>query len=146
MPNWCIYWHISLVDISRMAFNRKHELEEREAQEDDIYGIFMGYNNLDPLVEKICNHFAEQPMETRYKKVIETVRTSTHRIPKLAIILFAIWLCPELEIGKNAHPRRFEPFEAGIQSICMNILKGKFLSVQEFVTNAITDYLVTPKI
>ena len=129
-----------------MAFDRKHDLEEREAEEDELYGIFMGYNNIDSLVETVCNHFSQQPLEPRYKKIIETVRTTTHRIPKLAIILFAIWLCPELEIGKNAQPRRFEPFEAGIQNICMDILKGKFLSVQEFVTNAITDYIVTPKV
>lgn len=130
---------------SEMAFDQKHALEEREAQEDELYGIFMGYNNLDPLVEKICNHFDEQPLEPRYKKVIQKVRETQQRIPKLAIIIFAIWLCPELEIGKNAQPRRFEPFIGGIQQICMDILKGKFLSVQEFVTNAITDYLVTPK-
>jgi len=128
-----------------MAFNRKHDLEEREAEEDELYGIFMGYKNIDPLVERICNHFSEQALEPRYKKVIENVRNSTHRIPKIAIIIFAIWLCPELELGKNAQPRRFEPFEQGIQGICMDILKGKFLSVQEFVTNAVTDYLVTPK-
>jgi len=128
-----------------MAFDRKHDLEERESEEDEIYGIFMGYKNVDPLVEQICDHFAQQPLEPRYKKVIEKVRTTTSRIPKLAIILFGIWLCPELELGKNAQPRRFEPFEAGIQVICMNILKGKFLSVQEFVVNAVTDYLVTPK-
>jgi len=129
-----------------MSFDKKHELEEREAQEDEIYGIFMGYRNPDELVEKVCNHFEQQQLEPRYKKVIQKVRTTTHRIPKLAVILFAIWLCPELEIGKTAQPRRFEPFEAGIQAICMNILKGKFLSVQEFVINAVTDYLVTPKI
>lgn len=128
-----------------MAFNKKHELEEREAAEDELYGIFMGYNCIDPLVEKICNHFEEQPLEPRYKKVIQSVRTTTRRIPKLAIILFAIWLCPELELGKEAQPRRFEPFQAGIQNICMDILKGKFLSVQEFVTNAVTDYIITPR-
>ena len=128
-----------------MAFDQKHEMEEREAQEDELYGMFMGYNDLDPLVEKICIYFEEQPLEPRYKKIIQQVRETQHRMPKLALILFAIWLCPELEIGKAAQPRRFEPFEAGIQTICMNILKGKFLSIQEFVTNSITDYLVTPR-
>ena len=128
-----------------MAFDQKTKLEEREAQEDELYGIFMGYTNLDELVEKICTHFDQQPLEQRYKRVIQNVRDTQHRIPKLAVILFAIWLCPELEIGKTAQPRRFEPFQAGIQAICMDILKGKFLSVQEFVTNAVTDYIVTPK-
>ena len=142
---WCIFPSIYFVKFSLMAFDKKHELEEREAAEDDLYGIFMGYNNIEPMVEKVCNHFAEQPLEPRYKKIIESVRTTTRRIPKLAIIIFAIWLCPELELGKNAQPRRFEPFETGIQNICMDILKGKFLSVQEFVTNAVTDYIVTPR-
>lgn len=128
-----------------MAFAQKHELEELEAQEDELYGVFMGYSDVDPLVEKVCNYFEQQPLEQRYKKVIQEVRTTQHRVPKLALILFGIWLCPELEIGKQANPRRFEPFEANIQSICMNILKGKFLSLQEFVTNALTDYIVTPK-
>ena len=128
-----------------MAFDAKHELEMREAQEDELYGIFMGYIDADPMVERICDYFSQQPLEQRYKKVLEQVRKSSHRMPKLAMIIFAIWLCPELNIGKNAQPRRFEPFECGIQNICMGILKGKCLSVQEFVTNAITDYLVTPK-
>jgi 3-methyladenine DNA glycosylase/8-oxoguanine DNA glycosylase len=128
-----------------MAFDQKHELEEREAQEDELYAIFMGYTNADPIVEHICTHLEQQPLEQRYKNVIQKVRQTQKRIPKLAIILFAIWLCPELKIGKSAQPRRFEPFEAGIQAICMNILKGKFLSLQEFVTNAVTDYIVTPK-
>lgn len=128
-----------------MAFDKKHALEQREAQEDALYGMFMGYTDLTPLVEKICSHLMQQNLEPRYKKIIEQVRTTKHRVAKLAIILFAIWLCPELEIGKHAQPRRFEPFEAGIQNICMHILKGKFLSVPEFVVNAVTDYLVTPK-
>ena len=129
-----------------MAFDRKHNLEQREAQEDELYGIFFGYMDLTPVVERVCNHLMAQNIEERYKVIIEKVRTNNDRIPKLAIILFAIWLCPELNLGEKAQPRRFEPFKLGIQNICMSILKGKFLSVQEFVTNAITDYIVTPKL
>ena len=124
-----------------MAFNRKHDLKNAKPQEDEIYGIFMGYNNLDPLVEKICNHFAEQPLETTLQKSHSICSyNALIGFQNSQSFLFAIWLCPELELGKEAQPRRFEPFQAGIQNICMDILKGKFLSVQEFVTNAVTDY------
>ena len=77
-----------------MAFDRKHDLEERESEEDEIYGIFMGYKNVDPLVEQICDHFAQQPLEPRYKKVIEK-RPHDHAVafPNWQSFSLAIWLC-----------------------------------------------------
>ena len=128
-----------------MSFDAKELLEQREADEDELYAIFFGYKDIDPIVQKVCNHLQQQNIEERYKKIIENVRTKHDRVPKLALLIFAVWLCPSLELGKNAQPRRFEPFVNSIQYMCMDILKGKFLSVQDFVTNAITDYIVTPK-
>ena len=128
-----------------MSFDAKQLLEQREAEEDELYAIFFGYKDIQPCVEKVCTHLLQHNIEERYRKIIDNVRTKHDRMPKLALILFAIWLCPSLKLGENAQPRRFEPFQLGIQGICMNILKGKFLSLQDFVTNAITDYIVTPK-
>ena len=128
-----------------MSFNDKERLEQREAEEDELYGIFYGYTDIQPVVVKVYTHLMALGLEERYKQVIQSVLDRHDRVPKLALILFAIWLCPELDLGKDAQPRRFEPFQRGIQRMCMDMLEGKMLSLQEFVGNTVTDYMVTPK-
>lgn len=128
-----------------MSFAEKDLLEQREAEEDELYSVFFGHQDIQPMVDKVCNHLLSVQLSNRYKEVVTKVMEKHDRIPKLAIVLFGIWLCPELNLGKNAQPRRFEPFEAKIQEICMRILKGELLSLQDFVCNTLTDYIVTPK-
>lgn len=128
-----------------MSFAEKDLLEQREAEEDELYAIFFGHKDVQPMVEKICSHLSTLQLPDRYQQIVNKIVEKHDRMPKLAIILFGIWLCPELKIGENAQPRRFEPFEAGIQKMCMKILKGEMLSLQDFVCNTLTDYIVTPK-
>lgn len=128
-----------------MSFDDKERLEQREAEEDDIYAIFFGYKDIQPTVVKIAKHLRGVLTEQRYLDVVNKVESEHDRLPKLALVIFAIWLCPELELGKGAQPRRFEPFLQGVQKMCMNILEGRMLSLQEFVGNTVTDYIVTPK-
>ena len=128
-----------------MSFDDKERLEHREAEEDDIYAIFFGYKDIQPTVVKIAAHLRTVLTEQRYLNIVNKVETEHDRLPKLALVIFAIWLCPELKLGENAQPRRFEPFVQGVQKMCMNILEGRMLSLQEFVGNTVTDYIVTPK-
>ena len=128
-----------------MSFDRKEILEHNNAKQDELFAAFYGYSDLNHIVDKICNHMHTLNLGERYDAIVENIQTKNKRTPKLAIIVFAIWLFPGLNLGANALPRRFEPFQANIKSICMEILVGKSLSLQEFVQNALTDYLVTPK-
>ena len=127
-----------------MSFDDKERLEHREADEDDIYAIFFGYKDIQPTVVKIAAHLRNVLTEQRYLNIVNKVESEHDRLPKIALVIFAIWLCPELNLGENAQPRRFEPFVKGIQKMCMNILEGRMLSLQEFVGNTVTDYIVTP--
>ena len=129
-----------------MSFDDKERLEQREADEDDIYAIFFGYKDIQPYVTRVVTHMRTVITEQRYLDIIKKVEVEHDRLPKIALIIFAIWLCPELNLGKNAQPRRFEPFTLGVQDMCMNILEGRLLSLQEFVGNTVTDYIVTPKL
>lgn len=131
--------------LRKMSFDRKEILEHQNAKDDDLFAAFYGYSDLNPMVKKICDHMYTLKLGERYEHVIHDILTKNKRTPKLAIIVFAIWLFPHLKLGENALPRRFEPFQQNIKSICMEILEGKSLSLQEFVNNALTDYLVTPK-
>ena len=128
-----------------MSFDDKERLEHREAEEDDIYAIFFGYKDIQPTIVKIASHLRSVLSEERYLNIVNKVEVEHDRLPKLALMIFAMWLCPELKLGKDAQPRRFEPFVKGIQKMCMNILEGRMLSLQEFVGNTVTDYIVTPK-
>jgi len=128
-----------------MSFDEKERLEHREAEEDDIYAMFFGHKDIQPTIVKIAAHLRTVLTEPRYLNIVNKVETEHDRLPKLALIIFAIWLCPELKLGESAQPRRFEPFVQGVQKMCMNILEGRMLSLQEFVGNTVTDYIVTPK-
>ena len=128
-----------------MSFDEKERLEQREAEEDDIYAVFFGYKDIQPMIKRIASHLRTVLTEQRYLEIVNKVETQHDRLPKLALVIFAIWLCPELNLGENAQPRRFEPFLQGVQKMCMNILEGRMLSLQEFVGNTVTDYIVTPK-
>tara|TARA_B110000858_G_C17809529_1_gene480240 strand:+ start:1778 stop:2167 length:390 start_codon:yes stop_codon:yes gene_type:complete len=129
-----------------MSFDDKERLEQREAEEDDIYAIFFGYKDIQPIVVTIAAHLRNVLTEKRYLDIVSKVEIEHDRLPKIALVIFAIWLCPELNLGENAQPRRFEPFVQGVQKMCMNILEGRLLSLQEFVGNTVTDYIVTPKV
>ena len=128
-----------------MNYDEKERIEKRNAEEDELYAAFYGHSDIQPIVQRIYAHLQQYNLEPRYMAVLDNVLQKHDRIPKLALIVFAIWLCPSLELGKNSQPRRFEPFYKNIKAICMNILEGRSLSVQEFVRDALTDYLVTPK-
>lgn len=139
-----VYMNIDRNDVA-MSYDDKNAMQQRDAEEDELFAAFYGYSDPQPLAERVCNHLKQLDLEPRYKTVLNQVLTKHDRIPKLAIIVFAIWLCPSLNLGARAQPRRFEPFQKNIKNICMEILEGRALSVQEFVNNALTDYLVTPK-
>lgn len=128
-----------------MSYEDKDLLEQREAEEDELYAIFFGHKDIQPMVKKICDHLSSLELPKRYQDIVNKVLDKHDRMPKLAIIIFGIWLCPSLKLGEKAQPRRFEPFEANIQNLCMKILKGEMLSLQDFVCNTLTDYIVTPK-
>lgn len=128
-----------------MSFTAKEALEQREADEDKLYAMFFGHAPMQPCIERIHAYLMRQPLEIRYKNVLDKVRECHNREPKLALILFAMWLCPELKLEQGSNPMRSEPFMRHIQRTCMEMLKGKHLSMQEFVVHALTDYIVTPK-
>lgn len=128
-----------------MSFNEKEAMEQREADEDLLYAMFFGRKPLQPHIEKIYQHLATIPLEKRYKDVLDKVLSTHSRMPKICMILFALWLCPELKLEEGSNPMRYEPFLEKIQRACMDMLEGKHLSLQEFVIETVTDYIVTPK-
>ena len=128
-----------------MSFSAKEAMHQQQADEDHLYAIFFGHASMQSDIEKIYAHLMKLPLDKRYKDVLNKVRSSHSRMPKLAMILFALWLCPELKLEKGSNPAQAEPFLANIQCTCMDMLKGRHLSLQEFVVHTLTDYIVTPK-
>ena len=128
-----------------MSFTEKETMEQQEADEDLLYAMFFGHKPLQPHIEKIYQHLSAIPLEQRYKDVLDNVLKTHSRMPKICMILFAMWLCPELKLEEGSNPMRYEPFLAKIQRACMGMLEGKHLSLQDFVVDTVTDYIVTPK-
>ena len=142
--NMMVYLHTYALSFD-MSFTAKEAMYQQAADDDHLYAMFFGHSSTQSTIEKIYAHLIKLPLEKRYKDVLDKVRASHNRMPKLAMILFALWLCPELKIEANSNPARSEPFLANIQRACMDMLKGKHLSMQDFVVHTLTDYIVTPK-
>lgn len=131
--------------MSMSIYDKMSLITQREADEDKLYSVFFGHEPIQPMIEKICDYMMSLNLPSRYSTVVEKVRHTNARDPKIAMIMFAMWLCPELNLQEGSQPRRSEPFMENIERICLDLLKGKHLSVQEFVDHAVTDYLTTPK-
>ena len=93
-----------------MSFNKKEAMEQREAGEDNLYAMFFGHKPLQPHVEKIYQHVINLPLEKRYKDVLDKVFSTHDRMPKLAVILFALWLCPSSNWRRDPTPCATSPF------------------------------------
>ena len=126
-------------------YDRKMLMDQREAEEDPIYALFFGSSPIQPVIQRICDYVDTLGLSERFLKIISYVRTTQKRIPKLAFILFVMWLFPEqvVEISK-AQPRRIEPFMDHMETVCLNMLQGKYTNLTTWVGHTITDYLVTP--
>jgi len=120
-------------------------MNRREADEDSLYSLFFGYTDLQPTLLRIKLRIEQLNLGARYNKIVEKTLQTSHRAPKLGLILFAMWLLPDLKLEEGSQPSRSEPFLAGLHAACMNILEGRMLSLQQFVRTTITDYLVNPR-
>ena len=122
-------------------------MDQREMEEDPLYALFMGHRPINEVLDRVITGIkCRVEMNERFIKILDYTRETTNRIPKLALVLYTLWLFPDLypEL-EDAQPRRCEPFMKYLERACLEILQGRCTNLQTWVGNTITDYIVTPR-
>ena len=111
--------------------------------EDTMLKIMYGMEDVD--VNRIVNHVSKYNLTDTEKQALQKVQQDSDVTAKLFLMVFALWLAPELDLKKGALPRRFEPFEKALPDLCMDMLEGRIVTLQAFVNRAVADYLMGPR-
>jgi len=125
------------------VYDQRQQLRQREMDEDPLLALMYGMRDVD--VDKIAAHVKQYTLTARELATLERVTKDHHPEPRLFLQIFAMWLAPELQLAEGALPRRFEPFEQALQKMCMDMLEGRFLSLQEFVHHSVGEYVMGPR-
>lgn len=125
------------------VYDQRQQLRQREMDEDPLLALMYGMRDVD--MDKIAAHVKKYKLTARELAILERVVKDHHTEPRLFMQMFGMWLAPELNLAEGALPRRFEPFEKALQSMCMGMLEGRFLSLQEFVHHCVGEYVMGPR-
>jgi len=103
------------------------------------------YGTTDVDMEKIAKHVKKYNLTATERATLERVCKDHRTEPRLFMQMFAMWLAPELNLAEGALPRRFEPFQQALEPMCMDMLEGRIVSLQQFVHHAVGEYVMGPR-
>jgi hypothetical protein len=125
------------------VYDRRQQLRQRETDEDPLLAIMYGTADVD--MDKIAAHVSTYNLTDTERATLERVRKDHRAEPRLFMQMFAMWLAPQLGLAEGALPRRFEPFQQALGSMCMDMLEGRIVSLQKFVHHAVGEYVMGPR-
>ena len=135
----------SMYDICQM-----HDMQRMEA--DVIYKAFFSRDTseLDKMLQEIHEITVSKisNLSTTYRKLTDRTIRSDARIAKHAYLLFGLYLTPEyartlVEPTPRVDPVKFRKYySVEIPKMCNNWFNGIYTSLQEFVEDARTTYII----
>lgn len=125
------------------VYDRRQQLRQRETDEDPLLAMMYGVEDVN--MQTIAEHVSKFNLTDTERDTLQRVCNDTRAEPRLFMLFFALWLAPELDLAKGALPRRFEPFQQALKPLCMDMLEGRIVSLQQFVRQTIGDYLMGPR-
>ncbi len=125
------------------VYDRRQQLRQRETDEDPLLATMYGTADVD--MDKISNHVKQYNLTATERATLERVCKDHRAEPRLFMQMFAMWLAPELNLAEGALPRRFEPFQQALEPMCMDMLEGRIVSLQQFVHHAVGEYVMGPR-
>ena len=96
-------------------------------------------------MDAIIGHIKTYNLTETELSALTQVEQDSDAVPKLFLMLFAMWLAPELGLTEGALPRRCEPFVKALPTLCMDMLEGRIVTLQSFVNRAVADYIMGPR-
>lgn len=125
------------------VYDHRQQLRQRETDEDSLLSLMYGVTDVD--IDKIAEHIRTFNLTASERATLDRVCQDHRSEPKLFLLIFGLWLAPHLKLAGEALPRRFEPFQQALETMCTDMLEGRIVSLQEFVHTAVSEYVMGPK-
>mgnify|MGYP001257813500 FL=1 len=99
------------------VYDRRQQLRQRETDEDPLLALMYGVKDVD--IDKIAEHVNTYNLTDTERATLQRVCQDQRAEPRLFMMIFALWLAPQLNLAEGALPRRFEPFQQALKPLCM---------------------------
>ena len=125
--------------------------EDKKMQSDIIYNIMMNKDMtvLNSMLEKVV-HSRFGMQSNRFKTITSRCLSDTSRIAKHGLFFFSLYLDPEFAKSMlfpepKLNPYKFKIFyEQILPKKCNDLLNGNITSLQRFVEEIRTEYIICP--
>jgi len=124
-------------------YDKRQQLRQQQMDDDPLLKVMYGMQDVD--IERILAHVRTYNLTETEQSALDKMQQDSDAAPKLFLLIFAMWLAPELGLTEGALPRRCEPFVKSLPTLCMDMLEGRIVSLQSFVNRAVADYIMGPR-
>ena len=119
-------------------FSRGDIIRQKRADSDLMYAYFFGHRDMSTVTQHILKEVEKYNLSDSMVSTLRKAATHTTRIPVLFIFLFGLWC----GIKVDGCPMRSEKFVAVLNRECIKMITGKYVNINDFVTNLLTEYLI----
>jgi hypothetical protein len=125
------------------VYDKRQQIRQQQMDDDPLLKVMYGMQDVD--MDAIIGHIKTYNLTETELSALTQVEQDSDAVPKLFLVLFAMWLAPELGLTEGALPRRCEPFVKALPTLCMDMLEGRIVTLQSFVNRAVADYIMGPR-
>lgn len=119
-------------------FTRGDAIRQTRADSDALYAYFFGHCDLTPAMQNILQDLEKHDISDHMMSTLRKAATHNARTPMLFILIIGLWCGVEID----GCPMRSEKFTAIIDRECIKMITGKYVNINDFVTNVLTEYLI----
>jgi hypothetical protein len=119
-------------------FSRADALRQKRADSDLIYAYFFGHRDMSPVMQRILVELDNYDLSEHMRSVLRSAATHDTRVPMLFLLIMGMWCGVTVE----GCPLRSEKFTAVLDTECVKMVTGKYVNINDFVTNVLTEYLI----
>lgn len=119
-------------------FSRADAHRQKRADSDLIYAYFFGHRDMSPIMQRILLELENHDLSEHMLSVIKKATTHDTRTPMLFLMIMGMWCGIKVE----GCPMRSEKFASVLDTECIKMITGKYVNINDFVTNVLTEYLI----
>ena len=138
--------------MSQSLYDVASVYDDTKMKSDVLYNAFMSRDttDLDRMVSEIIEITKKKhpQLSSRFQKMADRTVSGSARIAKHAFLLFGLFMEPEYAKSlvmsePKVDPVKFQLFYTELPKLCGKLQNGIFTSMQEFVEDARTLYIIT---
>jgi len=119
-------------------FSRADVHRQNRADSDLIYAYFFGHRDMSPVMQRILSELDSYDLSDHMMSIMRRAATHDTRTPMLFLLIMGMWCGVKVE----GCPLRSEKFAAVLDNECVKMVTGKYVNINEFINNVLTEYII----